>query len=184
MSGKNGKTGKGLLVGAGALVLALGAAWLGIDGTGSGDGGDAGTAANGRADQNQSQDQDRGNGGNRNGGNGDAGNRGDDGNISAGADVCSIDTLPEEADDGVYRILTNQDHIYAVHDGKHFGNYEGLLPNEHGSYYREYTVDTPGLNHRGARRIVVGGGTEDDPDVWYYTDDHYESFCEIPDAED
>ena len=31
---------------------------------------------------------------------------------------------------------------------------------------------------------VVGGGTEEDPDVWYYTDDHYESFCAIPDAED
>ena len=31
--------------------------------------------------------------------------------------------------------------------------------------------------------IVVGGGSDTDPDVWYYTDDHYESFCEIPDAE-
>jgi ribonuclease len=44
-------------------------------------------------------------------------------------------------------------------------------------------VETPGVGHRGARRIVVGGGSDTDPDVWYYTDDHYESFCEIPDAE-
>lgn len=97
---------------------------------------------------------------------------------------CAVSSLPGEADDVIDRILTNQDHIYTDHDGKHFGNYEGVLPQERGSYYREYTVDTPGLDHRGTRRIVVGGGTESDPDVWYYTDDHYESFCEIPDAED
>ena len=64
-----------------------------------------------------------------------------------------------------------------------FGNYEGVLPQESRDYYREYTVETPGLNHRGTRRIVTGGGSETDPDVWYYTDDHYESFCSIPDAE-
>ena len=68
-------------------------------------------------------------------------------------------------------------------DNKRFGNYEGVLPKESKNYYREYTVDSPGVNHRGAKRIVTGGGTETDPDVWYYTDDHYESFCEIPDAE-
>ncbi|MFC2592192.1 MAG: ribonuclease domain-containing protein, partial [Corynebacterium matruchotii] len=51
------------------------------------------------------------------------------------------------------------------------------------NYYREYTVDTPGLNHRGKRRIVTGGGSETDPDVWLYTQDHYQSFCVIPDAE-
>ncbi|MCQ9125405.1 ribonuclease [Corynebacterium amycolatum] len=98
--------------------------------------------------------------------------------------TCAVDTLPQEADDVIDRILTDQDHIYSQHDGKHFGNYEGRLPKERGDYYREYTVTTPGNSSRGARRIVVGGGSENDPDVWYYTDDHYESFCEIPDAED
>lgn len=61
-------------------------------------------------------------------------------------------------------------------DGTNFGNREGRLPRKPRGWYREYTVDTPGLNHRGARRIVTGG---DPPEVWYYTDDHYGSFRRI-----
>ncbi len=64
-------------------------------------------------------------------------------------------------------------------DGSVFGNREGHLPQRPRGYYHEYTVDTPGLSHRGARRIVTGG---DPPVAWYYTDNHYESFMsfEIP----
>lgn len=58
-------------------------------------------------------------------------------------------------------------------DGSTFGNREGRLPRKPRGWYREYTVDTPGLDHRGARRIVTGG---DPPRDWYYTDDHYDSF--------
>lgn len=58
-------------------------------------------------------------------------------------------------------------------DGAVFGNREGLLPRQQRGFYREYTVDTPGVGHRGARRIVTGGSP---PQVWYYTDDHYDSF--------
>jgi len=58
-------------------------------------------------------------------------------------------------------------------DGTTFGNREQRLPQRPRGYYREYTVDTPGLSHRGARRIVTGG---DPPAAWYYTSDHYESF--------
>jgi len=58
-------------------------------------------------------------------------------------------------------------------DGGEFGNREGRLPQRPRGWYREYTVDTPGLSHRGARRIVTGGHP---PEVWYYTDDHYDSF--------
>ncbi|QNH12353.1 ribonuclease domain-containing protein [Xanthomonas sp. SI] len=58
-------------------------------------------------------------------------------------------------------------------DGSVFGNRENRLPSRPRGYYREYTVDTPGLEHRGTRRIVTGG---DPPDVWYYSDDHYASF--------
>ncbi len=58
-------------------------------------------------------------------------------------------------------------------DGGVFGNREGKLPRKPRGWYREYTVDTPGLRHRGARRIVTGG---DPPREWYYTDDHYDSF--------
>jgi ribonuclease T1 len=41
-------------------------------------------------------------------------------------------------------------------------------------YYREYTVRSPGVRDRGARRIVAGGGGE-----YYYTADHYRSFMQI-----
>ena len=58
-------------------------------------------------------------------------------------------------------------------DGSVFGNREGHLPRQPRGWYREYTVETPGLDHRGARRIVTGG---DPPREWYYTDDHYDSF--------
>lgn len=178
--GKNGrKAGKGALATVGALVLALAAAWLGIDGTGGTDDGTDGNGNGANGHNATSTDGDR----NHVHGNGDNDGGESTGNAD-GTRLCPIDTLPPQTDDVVDRILTNQDHIYSAHDGKHFGNYEGVLPKQHGSYYREYTVDTPGLNHRGARRIVVGGGTEDDPDVWYFTDDHFESFCEIPDAED
>ena len=68
-------------------------------------------------------------------------------------------------------------------DGSVFGNREGRLPSRPRGWYREYTVPTPGLSHRGARRIVTGG---DPPRDWYYTDDHYDSFraFQPPAAED
>ena len=61
-------------------------------------------------------------------------------------------------------------------DGIVFENREKLLPLKPRGYYREYTVPTPGLNHRGARRVVTGG---DPPEVYYYTEDHYRSFRKI-----
>jgi len=64
-------------------------------------------------------------------------------------------------------------------DGSVFFNREGLLPREERGYYREYTVPTPGLNHRGARRIVCGGARPVAPDACYYTEDHYSSFKRI-----
>jgi ribonuclease T1 len=61
-------------------------------------------------------------------------------------------------------------------DGTVFGNRERLLPGQKRGYYREYTVPTPGLKHRGARRIVCGGQRPRAPDDCYYTEDHYSSF--------
>ena len=64
-----------------------------------------------------------------------------------------------------------------------FGNRERLLPRRPRGYWREYTVDTPGARDRGARRLVCGGEPPSAPESCYYTDDHYESFCEILDAD-
>jgi ribonuclease T1 len=63
-------------------------------------------------------------------------------------------------------------------DGVTFGNRERLLPISNRGYYREYTVRTPGVSHRGTRRIVCGGKPRV-PDVCYYTADHYASFRKI-----
>ena len=54
-----------------------------------------------------------------------------------------------------------------------FQNRERQLPPQPRGHYREYTVRTPGLGHRGPRRIVTGG---DPPQDYWYTDDHYASF--------
>ena len=59
-----------------------------------------------------------------------------------------------------------------------FGNREGNLPAKPRGYYHEYTVPTPGLKSRGARRIVCGGPVRV-PDACYYTADHYRSFARI-----
>lgn len=64
-------------------------------------------------------------------------------------------------------------------DGIEFRNYEKLLPQKPRGHYREYTVATPGLKHRGARRIVCGGKPPTRPETCYYTVDHYRSFRKI-----
>lgn len=82
------------------------------------------------------------------------------------------DFLPPEARTTVALIQRGGPYPYRQ-DGQTFGNREGLLPRQPRGWYREYTVDTPGLHHRGTRRIVTGG---DPPRAWYYSDDHYRSF--------
>lgn len=80
--------------------------------------------------------------------------------------------LPREAHDTLELIARGGPFPHRQ-DGSVFSNREGHLPPKPRGYYREYTVDTPGLGHRGARRIVTGGQP---PAVYYYTDDHYDSF--------
>jgi ribonuclease T1 len=80
--------------------------------------------------------------------------------------------LPPEAHNTIELIQRGGPFPYR-HDGSVFGNRERLLPQRPRGYYHEYTVDTPGASSRGARRIVTGGTP---PDIWYYSDDHYQSF--------
>lgn len=88
--------------------------------------------------------------------------------------------LPPEAARTLQLIASGGPYPHAQ-DGSVFGNREGRLPRQPRGYYHEFTVDTPGLNHRGARRIVTGGNP---PAEYYYTDDHYDSFrrFELPGA--
>jgi ribonuclease T1 len=78
--------------------------------------------------------------------------------------------LPQEAQDTLKLIKQCGPFPYPK-DGTVFRNREGLLPKQPRAYYKEYTVKTPGVQHRGARRIIGGSGGE-----FYYTDDHYSTF--------
>ena len=95
---------------------------------------------------------------------------------SAGTRAAStLDFLPAEAHATLALIDRGGPYPYRQ-DGTIFQNRERLLPQRPRGHYREFTVDTPGLGHRGARRIVTGG---DPPGEWYYTEDHYRSFREF-----
>ena len=85
------------------------------------------------------------------------------------------DGLPGEARSTLALIATGGPFPYD-RDGLEFGNHEHRLPDRPRGWYHEYTVPTPGLDHRGARRIVTGGNP---PSEWWYTDDHYRSFRAI-----
>ena len=64
-------------------------------------------------------------------------------------------------------------------DGSTFGNRERVLPKRGRGFYREYTVTTPGLRNRGAKRIVCGAEQARQPEACYYTGDHYLTFRRI-----
>jgi ribonuclease T1 len=85
----------------------------------------------------------------------------------------SVAQLPAEARDTLQYIKRGGPFPYA-RDGIEFKNRERILPLQPRNYYREYTVKTPGVSHRGARRIVCGVVPE-----CYYSDDHYRSFRRI-----
>jgi ribonuclease T1 len=87
----------------------------------------------------------------------------------------SVSALPVQGKEVLEQIRLGGPFRYEK-DGTVFGNRERLLPGQKRGYYREYTVPTPGLKHRGARRIVCGGQKPRAPDDCYYTQDHYASF--------
>lgn len=91
-------------------------------------------------------------------------------------------TLPPEVRDTLRAIHSNGPFTSPHGDGAVFGNREGHLPDRARSYYREYTVITPGAHNRATRRIVTGGSPATDPHEYFYTVDHYDSFCLVTDA--
>jgi ribonuclease T1 len=85
--------------------------------------------------------------------------------------------LPAEARTTLERIRAGGPFPYE-RDDVVFGNRERLLPLAPRGYYHEYTVPTPGVKSRGARRIVCGGHVTTLAEC-YYSDDHYQSFRKI-----
>jgi len=93
--------------------------------------------------------------------------------VDDGIESIDVDSLPSQAGDTLELIDTDGPFPYDQDDGV-FQNREGILPSRYDGYYREYSVETPGSDDRGARRIITGADGE-----IYYTEDHYESFWRV-----
>jgi ribonuclease T1 len=97
-------------------------------------------------------------------------------------DTVPVRALPAEGQQTLQLIKQGGPFPHPRKDGSTFGNFEKRLPLKPRGYYREYTVPTPGLKHRGARRIVAGEGSCGDvrcSGEYYYTSDHYKTFRRI-----
>jgi guanyl-specific ribonuclease Sa len=99
----------------------------------------------------------------------------------ATGDRIGYQKLPREAQNVIDTIRARGQFPYSK-DGSVFGNREGLLPKQPRGYYQEYTVKTPKVDNRGARRIVAGKGKTGDVATsgeYYYTADHYRTFYRV-----
>lgn len=96
-------------------------------------------------------------------------------NFFGGEPAVAVTALPLEARETL-RLIKQGGPFPFARDGVVFSNHEHQLPVQVRGYYHEYTVPTPGVHNRGARRIVCGPLPE-----CYYTDDHYQSFKRIKD---
>lgn len=94
-----------------------------------------------------------------------------------GMGTVAVADLPAEARHTLALIREGGPYPYEK-DGTVFGNYERKLPRQRRGYYTEYTVRTPQVRSRGARRIIAGG-RDGRPTEFYYTDDHYQTFRRI-----
>ncbi|MFC7491839.1 MULTISPECIES: ribonuclease domain-containing protein [unclassified Knoellia] len=95
----------------------------------------------------------------------------------SGLDTIAESRLPGEARVVLGLIRAGGPYEYDQ-DDRTFQNREGILPAQKRGYYREYTVETPGSNDRGARRIIAGAGGDR-----YWTTDHYDSFRQIQEGQ-
>jgi ribonuclease T1 len=96
--------------------------------------------------------------------------------------TCPLATLPPQVLTTVRAIHAGGPFPFPRNDGVVFSNREGHLPHQSRGYYHEYTVVTPGAADRSARRIITGGYPLTNPPQYFYTDDHYDSFCLVTDA--
>jgi ribonuclease T1 len=96
----------------------------------------------------------------------------------SGVGVVELAQLPRQAQD-THRLIREGGPFPHEKDGTVFYNRERLLPAKARGFYREYTVKTPRVRSRGARRIVCGGDQPTHPEACYYSDDHYASYRRI-----
>lgn len=94
--------------------------------------------------------------------------------VSAAATGVALSSLPPQVATTVRLIEQGGPFPYPHNDGVVFHNLEHRLPAERDGYYREYTVPTPGISTRGARRIITGETGE-----FWYTGNHYDTFDRV-----
>lgn len=92
----------------------------------------------------------------------------------SGLHVAPLSSLPSEVSRTWTLIERGGPFPYADTDGATFGSRENVLPQKPAGYYWEYTVETPGTEYRGPRRLVTGEQHE-----VYYTGDRYASFVMV-----
>jgi guanyl-specific ribonuclease Sa len=92
----------------------------------------------------------------------------------SGMRVAPLSSLPPEVERTLELIERGGPFPYPDTDGATFGNRENVLPEKPPGYYREYTVQSPGSQGRGPRRLVTG-----ERDEVYYTRDHDASFVVV-----
>ncbi len=99
--------------------------------------------------------------------------------VRSGLPLCA--GLPAEVADAVAAVRNDGPYLRPRDDGGVFGNRERLLPGKPRGYYREYTVRAPRERFPGPRRLITGGQSRlgAEPVEWFYTADHYESFCRL-----
>jgi ribonuclease T1 len=100
----------------------------------------------------------------------------------SGMPTCALATLPAQAADTVRAIHSGGPFPFPRSDGAVFSNRERRLPHQMKGYYHEYTVVTPGARDRSTRRIITGGSPLTNPFQYFYTGDHYDSFCLVTGA--
>ncbi|MCU0871771.1 MAG: hypothetical protein MUE50_05455 [Pirellulaceae bacterium] len=79
----------------------------------------------------------------------------------------AYELLPPEAKQVLELIMHGGPLLYPGHDGNLYGNRSGDLPGT--NEYREFTVPTPGVPHRGKRRLVIR-----DNGLVFFTACHYD----------
>lgn len=100
------------------------------------------------------------------------------GSLPASGETVSMARLPAEAQ-ATHRLILAGGPFAHRKDGTVFGNRERALPRKPRGFYHEYTVQSPGARDRGARRIVCGGNPPTNPEICFYTADHYTTFQRI-----
>lgn len=100
------------------------------------------------------------------------------GEASTTTGVAACGNVPAQVQDTV-RAIQNAGPFVRRKDGSTYQNRNRALPVKASGFYREYTVKTPGSSTAGVRRVVTGGNPKRHPQWYFYTGDHYDTFCQL-----